>query len=178
MEVTLFNPLPTSITLDRMDVRCKNSTVTCIGATQLCIPSKSSLTTSVYLIPRCAGELEFTGLRVLFLFLCYCRSNSVVFGVTCTDSAITTLNQSMVFPVVFLLPRSHGYSSVSPTPPYTLGYTHFSLCRRDIHHEGISALYEAGDWWHLCPYQANQGREARGRLDLLWVSDCWRGCDG
>ena len=102
------------------------------------------------------------------------RSNSVVFGVTYTGFGITTLTQSTVFLVIFLLPRSHGYSSFSPTPPYTIGYTHFSVCWRDIHHESISSLYETGDWWHCYSYQTNQGRETRRRLDLLWVSDCWR----
>ena len=77
MEITLFNPLPTSITLDRIDVLCKNSAIICIGATQLCIPSKSSISTSVYLIPQCAGELELTGLGVLFITIIHLPVGSI-----------------------------------------------------------------------------------------------------
>ena len=64
MEITLQNPLPSNVVVDQVEVLHGDSEVTCIGAQQIEIPAKSTITTRLYLIPGSVGELTLSGVRV------------------------------------------------------------------------------------------------------------------
>lgn len=64
MDVTLQNPLPSTVILNRIDVLHGSSKLTCINARDIRIPALSTIVTRVYLIPESIGDLTLSGIRV------------------------------------------------------------------------------------------------------------------
>ena len=69
MEIVLWNPLPSDVTVNQLEVLHGKALLTCVGAKQMVIPSNATITTRVYLIPGSVGELTLMGIRV-FLKKC------------------------------------------------------------------------------------------------------------
>ena len=66
MDVTLHNPLSSSILLHRLDTLQDGSELTCIAARDILLPPFASVTSRLYLIPHSCGQMTIRGIRVGF----------------------------------------------------------------------------------------------------------------
>ena len=64
MDVTLQNPLASTVVLNHIEVLHGSSKLTCINARDIRIPAQSTIVTRVYLIPESIGDLTLSGIRV------------------------------------------------------------------------------------------------------------------
>lgn len=64
LEVELMNPLPTLLTLDRVDVLDATTRIACISPRSIQLPARATTTVRIYVIPHCCGAVELRSVRV------------------------------------------------------------------------------------------------------------------
>lgn len=156
MDVTLHNPLSSSILLHRLDTLQDGSELTCIAARDILLPPFANVTSRLYLIPNSCGKMTIRGIRVcLFAWI------------QCVGSYWKCLEYCLLqFSLQFSDFRSGSDSLFPQTSDYCLCTTAERYKRRFAHDGADIAMYGGTDRRLNDPNQDDSRREKWKRLDF------------